>query len=190
MAEPSVIYDFNPNSLPPELLKAVGLVTAAASQLDGILGNLLTGMLGLDVIDGTALTTHMAIPLKDQIIRTLADTNAPSVNAIDDLDEILDEVKAAFDLRNVVVHNAICMHPTTGEAMSMRMSARGSLQMTLQVISIEKMHEDAALIYEVGMRLMTFMISRGIGPSERTRPMMASVKRGQKARAERRNLAG
>jgi len=72
----------------------------------------------------------------------------------------------------------------------MRMSARGSLQMTLQVISIEKMHEDAALIYEVGMRLMTFMISRGIGPSERTRPMMASVKRGQKARAERRNLAG
>ncbi len=186
-SEPEVIYDFDPRNLPPEMLRAIGLVAAASSQTEHVVQSLIGGLLGIDNIETLALTTHMAAPLKDHVVRALAELSAPSPAQLDQIDDLMDAVNDAFDKRNLIVHNAIARHPVTGECFSYRQKARGSLQLSLIPVTAEEFARDAALIYEAGMDLMRFMISRGIGPRERIRPIRAALDRRKKAREKRRD---
>ncbi len=130
----------------------------------------------------------MSIPLKDEIIRTLAELDAPNILELDKIDDLMDAVRDALNKRNVIVHNAFVIHPDTGEVLSHRLKARGSLQLELKPITTQQIREDAALIYEVGMDVMRFMISRGLSPTYRTTPLREPVNRSKKARAKRRDL--
>jgi len=187
MNEPAIIYDFDPNNLPREHLEAIGLIIASASQTESILRDFIAGLLGIDEFEAVALGQHMTFPLKNDVIRALAELNAPSVSEVDEIDEMIDAIKDALDKRNAVAHNAFARHPETGEILSMRTQARGSLQVKLTPISVDQMRKDASVIYRAGMRLMEFMMSRNLLPKERTRVVHAPMKRGEKARAHRRN---
>lgn len=57
--------------------------------------------------------------------------------------DLLDEVNSAFAKRNVIVHNALVQHPDTGEVLSFRETARGSLRVSLQPLSAEDIQADA-----------------------------------------------
>lgn len=186
-AEPSVVYDFDPRNLPPALLRAVGLVTAAAAQTEHVMQEFIGGLLGIDSIEAISLTTHMAGPLKDQVARSLIELNAANSCAVDAVDDLLDAIKSATDKRNILVHNALARHPDTGEVFSIRYQSRGSLQLSMQRVDVEQIEKDAALIYEVGMNLMQFMITFEITPKDRTRTIHATLNRGKKARAERKS---
>lgn len=185
--EPEILYDFDPRNLPPEMLRAVGLVATAASQTESITQDFISGLLGIDQFEGRALTTHMSAPLKDHIARAIAELNGPSMSEVDEIDDTLDRINAAIAKRNVIVHNALCRHPDTGEIFSFREQARGSLRISLQPVTAAEFEKDALLIYEAGMDLMRFMVSRGIAPRARSRPLHAPINRGQKARTKRRN---
>lgn len=167
------------------MLQAIGLMTAAAAQTEHILGQFIGGMLRIDDVDTEALTAHMAIPLKDQIIRTLAALKTRYVYEIDKVDDLLDAAHAAFSKRNTVVHNALCIDPNNGNILSLRAKARGSLQVSLQVVTVDEIKQDAAAIYKVGIDILEFMISRDLLPRHRTTPLTQTVNRGKKARAER-----
>lgn len=186
-AEPSVIYDFDPHNLPPKLLHAIGLVTAASAQTEHVVQEFIGALLGIDAIEAIALTTHMAGPLKDQVARSLIELNATNSDIVDHVDELLDAIKAASDKRNVVVHNALARHPDTGEVFSVRYQSRGSLQLSMQRIDIEEIEKDAALIYKVGMDLMRFMLAFNLNPAPRTRIIHAPLDRRKKAREARKN---
>jgi hypothetical protein len=182
-----IVYDLDPRNAPPEFLRAIGLVAAASAQTERILQDFIGALLRIDNVQSVALAAHMSFPLKETVIRTLSEMEAPSVNEIDAIDELLDSVKAALDKRNIIVHNSLAMHPTTGEVFSYRERARGSLQIELKRITVEEIESDAASIYEAGMDVMRFMISREIGPSDRAAAPRAAVKRGKSARVARRN---
>jgi hypothetical protein len=92
--------------------------------------------------------------------------------------------------RNVIVHNALIRHPETGEVLSHRLKARGSLQLELRPVSVEEIEQDASLIYEVGMALMSFMMDYGLGPRFRKHPPREPLDRSKKARAKRRESGG
>jgi hypothetical protein len=181
-----LVYDFNPNSLPLELLQAIGLATAASAQTEHVLGMLIGGLLNIDDVHTEALTAHMAIPLKDHVIRTLAELHAPDLEDLDLLDEMLDKAKTCFDARNLLVHNSFCIDPKTGNVMSLRARARGSLLVELKPVSIDEIKEQAAALYKIGMDLMEFVVSRGLPRRHRNVPLPAPVKRSEKARTERR----
>jgi hypothetical protein len=134
-----------------------------------------------------AVGAHMSFPLKETIMRTLAELDAPYVNEVDAVDDLLDAVKVALDKRNVIVHNSLAMHPTNGEVYSYRERARGSLQVELKVIAVEEIEKDAAAIYEVGMDIMRFMMSRGLEPRQRAGPLRVPINRKKAARDARRN---
>ena len=187
--EPEVIYDFDPHKLPPELLRAMGLVVAASAQTEAVVQDLIGGILNIDNIQTRSLTVHMSAPLKDQIVRSLSELDAPSVAEIDLIDELLDGINSAYSKRNAVVHNAIARHPETGETFSYRETSRGSLQISLQPIRASEVEKDAALIYDAGMSLMRYMIARGLLPKVRERAIRASINRGEKARTKRRDLS-
>lgn len=187
--EPTVLYDFDPHNLPAGYLEAVGLVVAASSQTEDCMRDLLGGLLGIDDMDTAAVATHMSFPLKDQIIRALAELKTDGSPFVDDLDDLLDSVKEAMDRRNVIVHNPLLRHPETNEVYSWRLKARGSLQLELKPIAIGEIKEDAALIYEVGLAILRFMDECAIPHLYRQRPLMEPLDRRKKARAERREAA-
>lgn len=185
-----IIYDFNPNNLPPEYLAAIGLVVASASQTDHVMRDFVGSYLGIDMAESLALGAHMSTPMKDDIIRSLVELNAPRACDIDDLDDILDRIREATARRNAVAHNAFAVHPETGQVFSLRERARGSLQVDMTPIEVGELHEIAAEVYAAGMSLMDYMIARGIGPRERERPLHEPLNRGRKARQARRDEHG
>jgi hypothetical protein len=184
MKEPDFIFDFDPRNAPADVLQAIGLVAMAAAQTESVMQHLIGSLLGIDNIQTLALTAHMAAPLKDHVSREL---DAPNLTELDKLDTLLDNVETAFAKRNAVVHNSLAMHPN-GTVLSLRETARGSLQVKLTPLSVSELREDAAFIYEAGMALQRFMIARGLSPVERTRPVRAPPNRKQKARESRRTL--
>lgn len=185
--EPSVIYDFDPRNLPPEYLRAIGLVTAAAAQTESILQKFLGGLLGIDSMQSMALTLHMSMPLKDDIIRSLAHLGAPDLKELDKIDDLLDTIKSAFKNRNYVVHDSFAMHPETKKVFRVSASARGTLEAKLIPVSVKEIEKHASTLYESGMDLMRFMSRRDIMPTDPTRPIREAVDRSKKARKVRRD---
>ena len=69
--------------------------------------------------------------------------------------------------------------------LSYRQVARGSMQVSLQPVSVDEIKEDAAALHDAGMRLVQFMIAYGLQPIIRTRPHIAPVNRKKAAREKR-----
>ncbi|NQZ14631.1 MAG: hypothetical protein HRT94_07400 [Alphaproteobacteria bacterium] len=187
MTTNQITYDYDPRSIPSEYLEALGLIATAAAQTEDILQQFIGGLLGIDMIQSIALTTHLSFPLKDNIIRTLAEIDAPDIDELDKIDSLLDRAKNAIDKRNIALHNSLAINPLTNDVFSHRQTARGKLAVSLQKISAQEIKEDAVEIYQVGMEIYQFMISRGLQPKNRNKPLSPSVKRGPKARKERGN---
>jgi hypothetical protein len=185
-----IIYDFDPNNLPPEYLSAIGLVVASASQTDHVMRDFIGSYLGVDMAESLALGAHMSTPMKDDVIRSLVELNAACASDVDDLDDILDRVREATARRNSIAHNAFARHPETGEVFSLKERARGSLQVELKPVTVAEMNEIAAEVYASGMALMDYMMARGIGPREREKPLREPLNRGKKARQARRDEHG
>ena len=182
-----VVYDFDPNNLPADFLRAIGLAVAASSQTESIMQQFIGGLLGVDHVITISLTTHMSHPLKDKIIRTLSEIRAPNIEELDEIDELLDAVDSALKKRNTIVHNALARHPKTNVVFSLREKASGSLQVELQPITVHEIEEHATAIYKIGMDVYRFMAGRNLIPANRTAPLRAPIKRGPKARQERRS---
>jgi hypothetical protein len=189
-AKAIVVYDFEPKNLPTDYLAAIGLVVANASQTDNIMRDFIGALLGVDNIETIALGTHMSTPMKDDIIRSLAELSAPCASEIDQIDDILDRIRSAIARRNEVAHNAFAIHPTTGEIFSMRERARGSLQVDFRPIKVEELLSIADDVYKAGIALMQFMVDRKLGSRFRTKPLFKPLNRKTKARAERRQKYG
>lgn len=185
-----IVYDFDPNNLPPDYLAAIGLVVASASQTDHVMRDFIGSYLGIDIAESLALGAHMSTPMKDDIIRALVELNAPRACDVDELDDILDRVREATARRNSVAHNAFAKHPDTGQVFSLRERARGSLQVEMVPIEVAELKEIAAEVYAAGIALMEYMIARGIGPRERMKPLREPLNRGRKARKARRDEHG
>ncbi len=183
--EPAVIYDFDPHNLPEDLLRAIGLVTAAAAQTESIVQQFIGTLLGVDQAETIALTAHMSAPLKSHVAKALIELNGVSAGVVDMVDDLFEAIEAAADKRNVVVHNSLARHPETGEVFSVREKARGSLQVELQPVRVDEIERDATVIYEAGMDLMRFMLAYNLTPTPRTRPIRAPLDRRKKARRAR-----
>lgn len=186
---PSVIYDFDPRNLPPEFLRAVGLVAMASAQTEHVVETFIGCLAGVDNLETLAITAHMGGPLKDHVAGALIELNAVTAAIVDDVDDLLEAIEAALKKRNTLVHSPLMRHPDTGQVFSWRLKARGSLQLGLVPITVAEIEEDAAEIYEAGMALMQFQIDNRIMPRERRHPIREPLDRSKAARAARRASA-
>jgi hypothetical protein len=181
----SVIYDFDPNNLPAEFLQAIGLTIATASQTEHVMRDFIGALLTIDNADTLALCTHLSAPLKDDIIRALAELKAPRASEVDAIDDMMDRIRDAMAKRNSIAHNAFAQHPKDGAILAMKETARGSLQVDLAPITAGELRAVAKEIYDAGMALQEFMMTRGLGPRFRTEPLREPLNRKQKARRKR-----
>jgi hypothetical protein len=183
---PAIVYDYNPNSIPPDYLAAIGLVTACSAQTEHIVEMLIGTLLGIDAEYQVAVTTHMTAPLRDGVVRAVAEIRIDDLDALDRLDILLDQVQTAIDKRNAIVHRRLTRHPTTGEVFAVKTSARGSVRSDLVPMPIDEIKSDALFIYDAGIALLQFMVSMGFEPRfPPDRPRAHKLKAARKARRKK-----
>jgi hypothetical protein len=86
--------DYDPRVIPPDYLKAIGLVAACSAQTESVIEMAIIGCLGITSDYGLAVTTHMSAPLRDDVLRAAAELRIDSLDALDELDRLLDTIKA------------------------------------------------------------------------------------------------
>jgi hypothetical protein len=177
-------YDFNPYKLSPDLLSAIGLTIASASQTEEILNMAIGGMLGLDSEYTIAVTQHMPLPLKLSVLHSAAEIRLDDLDALDELDTVLDEVKSALDKRNEVAHDSWARVPGTEETHRIKQKARVRVEVELHPVEVEAIITDARAINQAGLNLVSFLSAHGLHPiiPEGSRPRGHKTKAARKAR--------
>jgi hypothetical protein len=177
-------YDWDPRNLPQKLLAAIGLATASAAQTENLVEMTIAGCLGVDTEYGKAVTTHMAMPLRFSALRASAEIRIEDLDALDQLDNLLEVIEEAFEKRNGIVHHSWCCDPDTGEVFTVKETARTSVRSDLIPMSVNGVKADALFIYDAGMRLMSFMRDHGLLP--KLPPLRSRAHKSKAARKKRR----
>jgi hypothetical protein len=174
-------YDFDALNIPPHILQALGLVAASSAYAESIVEMAIGGCLGVEVHYGAAITTHMSHPLRDHALRSVAQIRIDDLDTLDKLDEILDNINAAFKKRNLYLHGLIGRDPETNECFIAKIESRGELSSELVPASVNQIKIDANVIRQAGLELVQFMNLIGLAPRFPERP----VYRGHKTKAAR-----
>jgi hypothetical protein len=180
-------YDFDPRNLPQDLLAAIGLAVTASAQTESVVVDMIGGCLGIDVEYTAAIATHMSAPLRDSVLRSAAEIRLEDLDDLDRLDELLDEIKIAYDKRNTIVHHTWCRDPETGKTFIVKETARTRVEVQLVEMTVDQVKRDAMFIYLAGMNLQRFLSARGLSaliPSV-LRPRGHKSKAARKARRKK-----
>lgn len=189
MAEPLSPFqlDFDPRSLPPDFLKAIGLVTVATGQTENQIEELITGCLGVDFEYGMAVTLHMAMPQRFSAVRAAAEIRLDDLDALDTLDDLVDRAEKAFEARNSIVHHQFGFERRTGRVFLVKESARKRVESDVVEITLDQINATAKEMYDVGIDLYNFAKKHSLlatfppGPRPRQHKSRAARKKRREA---------
>jgi len=188
--KPSKVYDYDPHNLPPEVLQAIGLITACSAQNEYVVKQGIGGCVGVDIEFTDAVTTHMSSPHRDDVLRAVAEIKIDDLDDLDRLDVLLDDVKKGFLRRNEYVHHTWCRDPDTDDCFTANITARGSVEVELVPRRVSKILEDATFIYLAGIELYVFLSERGLLPPIPPKPRPRTHKSKAARKARRKKILG
>lgn len=179
--------DYDPRNIPPEYLQTIGLVAACSAQTESIIEMAIAGCLGIQSQYGMAVTTHMSAPLRDDVLRAVAELRIDDPDLLDELDAILDNIRVTMQKRHSTVHNQWGYSARENAVYTADIKARGSVKGDLIPMKLETIKADATAIYAAGIELMQFIsaldLVPAIGPHEsRFHRMKAQRKKTRAAR--------
>jgi hypothetical protein len=157
-------YDFDPRNLPQDLLAAIGLAIASGSQTEMVMSLAIGGCLGVDAEYAMAVTTHMTLPLKFSVLRSVAEIRIDSLDDLDELDRLLENIDKALGKRHAVAHDRWCRDPSDNKLLRVKQVARTRLEGDVIAVTAKDILGDASLIYQAGMDLLSFIRSRNLAP--------------------------
>jgi hypothetical protein len=177
--------DLDPYNLPGEYLAALGLITACSAQAEDRLNDAIAALSETDYFRGAAISAHMSAPMRRDVVRTLAQLSTLPLEALEELDDILDRIELGEKLRNEYVHRVWGQDRERGTAFYVHTKARGEFSMDLFNVTVEELHRDAGLIHYAGVALSDFLLKHGLRPK---RPADRSdlAERGKTERARQR----
>jgi len=179
-------FDFNPYSLPQQYTSAIGLVVACAAQTEITIEMAIAGCLDIDAEFGMAVTTHMTMPQRFQVLAATAELKLDDLDQLDLLDEIISETEPAFAERNKFIHNQLAVLPDDGTVHCVKSSARGSVQMTDEKVDVEEILAVGKKIYLAGERILVFLKSNDLFPPvSEIRPRFHKLKAQRKKRRKK-----
>jgi hypothetical protein len=173
-------FDLSPSKLPQDLLAAIGAVVSASSQTENVLNHAIAGCIGIDAEYMIAVTQHMPLPLKFSVLYSTAEIRIDDLDALDELDRLAADVKAALDQRNGIVHDSWAVSKKDGVLFRISQSARIRVELDAIPIAIEEVVKVGATVEAAGLALMKFLMLQGLLP-----PMPSGKPRGHKSRAAR-----
>ncbi|HSQ95519.1 MAG TPA: hypothetical protein VLM18_05395 [Croceibacterium sp.] len=177
------VLDFDPRNLPQEHLAAIGLMSAAASHTDSIVEMAIAGMLGIDGEQGWAVTAHMSAPLRTSVLKSAAEIVIDDGNALDVLDDIMNDIKTAAEARNDMIHGSWAFRQSDKAVLLIQQSARTHVEATLIPVTVNEIKRKALTLYEAGLSLMEFIIeAKKVPPLPRERNRGDNAPKARKAR--------
>jgi hypothetical protein len=182
------VHDFDLRNLPQDLLAAIGLMTTSAAHTENCVDEAIAGCLGVDYEYGQAMTTHLTMPLRFSILRSAAEIRIDDLDALDELDVLLDRIDEAFKKRNAVVHHAWCRDPT-GNVVMVKQTARQRVEIEAIPMSADQVKLDALFVYDAGIALFSFLRTHNLlSPFPAApRPRWHKSKEERKKRRERKS---
>jgi hypothetical protein len=163
-------YDFDPASLPQELLAAIGFSIACANHTQAILDDAIGGCLGIDQEHVIALTAHMPMPLKISTLISSAESRIRDIETLVRLEDFAHAIKNAINARNYIAHDTFCVQNDTRQIWRFNNQARTGLVVSRQPVSIDQIKSEAVAIHDLGLRFFTFLKGAGLLAAEITDP--------------------
>ncbi|CCV04322.1 conserved hypothetical protein [Mesorhizobium metallidurans STM 2683] len=157
--------DFDPKNIPLRHLQTIGLACAAYAQTEDHLQMAIAGCLGVDAELGWAVTSHMTAPLREDVLKSVAEIKLDDLDDLDRLDELISVIKQAADKRNNITHNLWCIDAHTREVFVVKTSARGTVRADVIPMPLPKLREDADFIYQAGIELFRFLSAKNLLPA-------------------------
>lgn len=157
--------DFDPRNLPANYLEAIGLAVACSAQTEDHMQMAISGCLGIDAELGWGVTSHMTAPLRENVLKSVAEIKLDDLDDLDRLDELVDRVKIAADKRNAIVHHMWCHDEQTGEVFLLKTTARNTVKAHLVPMPLATLLNDARFIYDAGIELLEFLLARDLVPA-------------------------
>jgi hypothetical protein len=156
--------------IPDEYLKAIGEVTIRWNSLEGLLHLCLIKLLGKDILEGRShvVFAHMSFPQKlDSISALIGElTNLPANSPLNRYkEEIQPLLKQAQSKRNLIIHS-IWGVDEKGRVCVSSVSARGTLKMKNEPISLKEVQAIPELITQAGMELFLSVVYNGKRPPQ------------------------
>ena len=181
------ILDFEPQNLPQDILAALGLMSASASNTESIVEMAIAGMLNLDGEQGWAVTAHMPSPLRMSVLKSAAEIKLTQAKALDELDVLLENIKTTAGARNEMVHGSWCRVPSTGEVRLINQEARTHVSVSSRPVTVDEIKLKAVAIYDAGIDLMRFLIALELVPAlPRSRERGTNTPQSRKAARKKR----
>lgn len=175
------VFDFDPRNLPASYRKAIGLVAASSAQTEAVMQYAICAFLGVDAEYGWAVTAHMNATMRDQVLRATAEIRIDDLDALDQLDDLMERIGTANGKRNGHVHAEWCRDPKTDNVYAATIKARGRVESSLVKVAVDEIEADAKLIYDLGIELMNFVHAMGLEA-----PLPPPIRpRGHKSKAAR-----
>jgi hypothetical protein len=162
-------------------------MTTSAAHTETWIDEAIAGCLGLDVEYGRAVTTHLTMPLRFSILRSAAEIRLDDLDALDELDVLLDRLEEAFNKRNPIVHHVWCRDPETGSVFMIKETARRRVEIESIPMSVDQVRSDALFVYDAGIALLSFLRAHNLVPllPIAPRPRAHKSKEERKKRRER-----
>jgi len=157
--------DFDPRNLPKKYLEAIGLACACYAQTEDHVQMAISGILGVDGEIGWAISTHMAAPLRENVLKSLTDIKFENLDDIKEFDRLFDNIREAGKKRNEIAHNLWCTDEKTKEVLRLKTQARRRVDVELAPVSLESIKADADFIYTAGIELLRFLLTKGLAPT-------------------------
>ncbi|QKC89678.1 hypothetical protein EB230_15620 [Mesorhizobium sp. NZP2234] len=157
--------DFDPRNLPKEYLEAIGMACTCYAQTEDHIQMAIAGLLGVDMEIGWAVTTHMTLPLRESVLKSLTDIKFDDLSDVEEFDRLLAKVSEAANKRNQIVHHMWCIDEDTKEVFQVRAQARARVNVDVMPVSLEAIRADAGFIYNAGIELFRFIMTKNLLPT-------------------------
>lgn len=154
----SYIYDLPATS---EQLQAIGMVASEWSYLESIVETAIWELAYLGEDIGRAITTHVGMRTRLDMLRTLFRLRSDDERAATKLDKLCDKIDRAARKRNELVH-ALWVRGEYGSPMTLTVMARGTLQQEKGGKHAKEIESIAALIADRSRALQGLLEDHGV----------------------------
>ena len=153
--------------IPNEYLIEVGRVASLWASLENVLNICIGKLSGFDdIYDPKAfiLITHSSFPQRLNILSTLCEQIAQDLPSLKQYKKVVEKLRRAQKARNKYAHNSFSLNPDTGKMEMPIGSARGSLKVKIEVVTIPDIRRASIAIDEAQCALYSLVLKVNIQP--------------------------
>jgi hypothetical protein len=159
--------DFNGWPLTDEYLIEVGRVAALWASLESLLNLCIAKLVGFDEIDDQKpfiLVNHASFPQRLDMLGTLCELLVKQFPNLERYKDVIGLLRASQSLRNKYMHHGMVLNEETGNVEMAIGSARGSLKVSVEKITIPDIRRASMAVHEAHLALYKLVLCRELQP--------------------------